>query len=63
MTMALEGFSVFKREQKLEDRSNEIMQKEKKISIRPNFGAISYVKETQPTEKDQCRLADGSHQI
>ena len=48
-----EGFSAFKSELKEEDRRN--TKGEKKIEHN--------VKQTKPTQSDQCPLADGTHYI
>ena len=56
-----EGFSVFKRERREEDRRS--TNRDKWFSKTSNFSASSNVKETKQTQIDHCALADGTHKI
>ena len=56
-----EGFSAFKDERKEEDKRN--TKGEKRFSKKSNCSGSFNVKETKPTQSDQCPLADDTHRI
>ena len=61
MSFVHEGFSVYKGEQKEQDRRS--TNQDKWFSKTLNFSASSNVKETKEMQTDQCPKVDGTHKI